>query len=252
MHQRSRGLSLRVGDYRRVLLAALEPIAHPVALLTVTPPGHDALPPDAQAFRLWNRSAAQRWARLDRRAKGRLRREGLRVRPLARIAQRQRRGLDHLHVVLRATELDRHATQRYVEHLRDLAPSYGFGFIDNPYHHRRGKDGKARNMVYESPAIAGRYLCGYLTDSDQLTAMLTAGDHSFRPLWVHHELTQASGVNCRRLRRVRHAWYVTAAIAQGSRPTLPVWWTEIRERAAVLRLLRHEDRGPPGLAVAPG
>jgi hypothetical protein len=118
--------------------------------------------------------------------------------------------------------------------------------------HPKGADGKPnrslpkRDQVYESSVIAARYLCGYLTESSQLRSMLAAGDHSFRPLWVAPRLSQASGVNCRRLRRVRHAWHVTAALAQGSRPTLPVWWRDRKERLAVLALIRS-----PALAHAP-
>jgi hypothetical protein len=138
----------------------------------------------------------------------------------------------------------------YVAHLKELAPEYGFGFIDNPFHRRRNpRTGKSQNMVYESAAIAGRYLTRYLTEkSGQLQALLDDGGYSFRPLWVSPGLTQASGVNCRRLRRLRHAWYVYGAVAQGSRPSLPVWWSDIRERHAILRLLR----APPGVVLSPG
>jgi hypothetical protein len=92
--------------------------------------------------------------------------------------------------------------------------------------------------VFESAAIAGRYLCRYLTESNQLASMIEAGDHGFRALWVAPDLTQASGVNVRRLRRVRHAYFVVKALEQGSRPTLPVWWGDLRERVAVKALLR--------------
>jgi hypothetical protein len=95
-------------------------------------------------------------------------------------------------------------------------------------------------MIFQ-PTIAARYLCGYLTESSQLVALLESRDHSFRPLWVAHRLTQASGVNCRRLRRVRHAYWVVEALRQGSRPQLPVWWRDFGERMRVLRLLRSSS-----------
>lgn len=222
------------------MLAALDLVAYPVALLTVTPPGDAALSPSEENYRRWNRSAAIQWKRLDRRVKGRLRRQGLTLRPLARVAQRQRRGLDHLHLVIALeTADDWQALRAYVGHLKALAPEYGFGFVDDPTRRRRPKPGApARDMVFESAAIAGRYLCRYLAESDQLAAMLHAGDHSFRPLWIASELTQASGVNCRRLRRVRHAWFVCRALDAGSRPTLPVWWGDALERRRVIRLVR--------------
>lgn len=243
----SRRLSLRLGDYRRVLLAALEVVEFPAALITVTPPGHAALAPDDVAFRFWNRGAARGWGRLDRRVKGRLRRQGLRVRPMARVAQRQGRGLDHLHLVVACEhDSDRAAIRAYVAHLKELAPEHGFGFVDDPFlaRHPKGRDGRPnralpkRTRVFESAAVAGRYLCRYLTESDQLAAMVSAGDHSFRALWVSPELTRVSGVTCRRLRRVRHAYFVRQALDQGSRPTLPVWWADLRERGWILHLLR--------------
>jgi hypothetical protein len=223
-----------------VLLAALSLVDHPVALVTITPPGDDALPPDVDGYRDWNRRSAWLFGRMDRRAKGRLRRQGLKLRPVARVAQRQRRGLDHLHlVVLLEHDADRAALAAYVAHLKELAPLYRFGFVDDPLHVRRNRrSGELHDMVFQSAAIAGRYLCRYLTESDQLASMISAGDHSFRPLWVSPQLTQASGVNVRRLRRVRHAYFVVKALEQGSRPTLPVWWGDLRERVAVKALLR--------------
>jgi hypothetical protein len=101
-------------------------------------------------------------------------------------------------------------------------------------------------MVYDSAAIAARYLTRYLTeDEGQLQALLNGRDYSWRPLWVSPALTTVSGVTCRRLRRVRHAYFVRRALDQGSRPTLPVWWGDLRERTIVLTLLR-----PRALAAA--
>lgn len=221
-------------------------VEHPVALVTVTPPGDAALAPDAAGYRRWNRTAAARWSRLDRRAKGRLRRQGLRVRPVARVAQRQRRGLDHLHLVLLLEhELDRRAVAAYVALLKELAPAAGFGFVDDPFHRRRSKGGELRDMVYASATVAGRYLCRYLTESPQLAQLVSSSDHSFRALWISPELTRVSGVTVRRLRRVRHAYFVKAALDLGSRPTMPVWWGDLRERTIILSLLR-----PRALAVA--
>jgi hypothetical protein len=247
VEDRDRRLALRLGDYRRVLLSAFALVDHRVALVTVTPPGNADLPPDVDGYRDWNRRAAWLWARMDRRAKGRLRRDGLTLRPLARVAQRQGRGLDHLHlVVLLEHEGDRAALRAYVAHLKELAPLYRFGFVDDPFlaRHPKGPDGRPnralpkRTRVYESASVAGRYLCRYLTESTQLRSMIEAADHSFRALWVAPSLTRASGVNVRRLRRARHAYWVLRAIHQHSRPTLPVWWGDLREKTEILRLLR--------------
>jgi hypothetical protein len=234
-------LDIRLGDYRRVVLCALEAVAHPVALLTITAPGVDAGLDSPDAIAAWNRSAAHRFGRLDRAAKGRLRREGLRVRPVVRIAQRQARGADHLHLVLLLEgELDRRSITAYVQALRDFGSAHGFGFVDDPFFARLNPTtGKRRDMVFDSAAVAGRYLVRYLTaKAGQLEALVAQGGHSFRPMWVAPQLTQASGVNMRRLRRVRHCWHLRLALEQGSRPRLPVWWGDLRERTAIMLLLR--------------
>jgi len=231
-------LSLRLGDYRRVLLSALALQEGSVALVTITPPGNAEL----QAFdsiEQWNRTAARRWKRLDQRAKGRMRRAGVPLpRLLARVAQRQKRGLDHLHLPFQCvTPADRHSLKVYVAHLKELHLEYGFGFVDDPFKMRKSKAGSTRNMVFEVALGAGVYLCGYLTESPQLVALLNAPDASFRPLWVTPALTMRSGVTCTRLRRVRFAFHVVRALRQGSRPTMPCWWPDLRERAQILRLL---------------
>jgi hypothetical protein len=134
---------------------------------------------------------------------------------------------------------DRVALQAYVAHLRELHPLYRFGFVDDPFRRRRARDGRLRTMVFDQAGVAARYLCRYLTESNQLASMLQAGDHSFRAIWVAPSLTQASGVSMRRLRRVRHAYWVLRAIHENrSRPTLPVWWGDLREKTEILRLLR--------------
>lgn len=241
----SHRLSLRLGDYRRVLISALEALARPVALITITAPG-DEWGWDDHRRASWNRSFSRRWKRLDSRAKGRCRRGGHRLRLVARVAQRQRRGLDHLHlVVVCETPADRAAIAAYVHELKQLGSEYAFGFVDDPFHLRRHKTtGKPYNMVYDESARAAYYLTRYLSESSQIVQLINAPDASLRPLWVAHELTQASGVNCRRLRRVRHAYWVVRAIKQGSRPTVPVWWSDLMERHRVISLL-----GPRALAA---
>lgn len=227
---------LRLGDYRRVLLAGLDVCSHPVALVTITPPGDDDLPPTPEGYRLWNRTAARKWKRLDCRVKGRMRRAGLPTPVLlARVAQRQKRGLDHLHLVFRVGSLEeRRAVATYVAHLKELHREYVFGFVDDPFK-KRGPAG--RTMVFEDASIAGRYLTRYLTESPQLVSLLDARDASFRPLWVSPQLTMVSKVTCTRLRRVRHAYHVFGSLEQGSRPTLPAWWSDIGERLIIRSLL---------------
>lgn len=241
----SRLCLLRVGDYRRVLLAASECVGEPVALVTVTAPGSSVLDSPG-ALRRWNRTASRRWRELhDRAARRACRETGRRPRVLFAVSQRQSRGADHRHVALAAGAWRRRANEVYVQALRELGPQYGFGYVDDPYRprHPRGRDGRPnralprRTMVFAAAAVAGRYLTRYLVGG-QLERMVRAGDHSWRPLWVAPELTRRSGVTVRRLRRVRHAWRVVQALSQGSRPRMPVWWGSIQERYLVLRLVR--------------
>ncbi len=50
----------------------------------------------------------------------------------------------------------------WVEAYRKHAESYGFGYVDDPFKLRRGRDGQMRDMVFEHPEIAGAYLGKYL------------------------------------------------------------------------------------------
>jgi hypothetical protein len=234
-----------------VLLAAADSFAGPVALVTLTAPGSSVVH-SADEARRWNRSLGRRARALhDAASRRALRETGCRPMLLWRIAQRQRRGLDHLHVGLAAWPWCRRANEAYVRALRELGPRHGFGWVDDPYRlrHPRGRDGRPnrslprRRMVLES-AVAGRYLVRYLTESSQFTRLVTGADRSVRPLWVSAALMRASGVTMRRLRRVRHAFRVLEALRVGSRPRMPVWWVDVGERWAVLQLVRLQPRAP--------
>jgi hypothetical protein len=165
---------------------------------------------------------------------------------VASLVQRQRRGVDHFHIPLRAAPWDHETNRLYIASLKELGSSYDFGYVDDGYLPRHPKlpNGRPnrslpkRNLVFEDPIVAGRYLCRYLTDSAQLIELLTSRERVSRPLWVNPELTRASGVICRRLRRVRLAFHVVRALDAGSRPRLPAWWGDLGERRKTLALLR--------------
>lgn len=239
---------VRVRDQRRVLVSALEEVNAPVALVTYTAPGENYHRVDARSAtwqRWWNRSLAKRRKRLDNAIRGRLKRSGI-TPPvvLAWVVQRQGRGLDHMHVIfLCATDQHRRAIAAYVDQYRALTEHdwhhyhgrrYCFGFIDDPFRKRSN----GHSMVFLEATRLGHYLAGYLLESAQLTRRMAADDKSGRTMWVSPTLLRQSGVTMLRCRRVRHAWHVTKAIDQGSRPRLPKWWPEIGERMAVLRMLR--------------
>jgi len=132
---------------------------------------------------------------------------------LVRVAQRQARGLDHLHVIWGMGSFDaRERIGRYAELYREHCDEYGFGFIDDPLKERHPKlpDGRPDtskpmcDMVYESPARAGSYIGRYLSGG-QLARYLDAPDRSLRAMWVHPGLIEMSGWNLERCEWVRQA-----------------------------------------------
>jgi hypothetical protein len=114
-----------------------------------------------------------------------LRRHGLRPPVvLVRVAQRQPRGLDHLHLVwwLLTPEHERRI-RLWVEIYREYHEAYGFGYVDDPFHVRRStRTGKLHDMVFSRPHVAGIYLGNYLAGG-QLERLIAAEDRSWSPVW---------------------------------------------------------------------
>ena len=202
---------LWAGDWRKVFLANLE-LVEAVALVTVTAPGEaEGLPfdrsrcrhgPDVAcsgklgcrvleaAARAWNRSAEKRWAQLHRAAAERARRRvgpGLIV--VAKSWERQQRGVDHLHLVVPYRFADRRRIEAYVRALKELAPRYGFGFVDL----QRPRD---RGSNYRAAAYIGKYVSK--ATFEQLAP------YARRPFYVAQRLTQRTGCTIRRLRLKRY------------------------------------------------
>jgi hypothetical protein len=128
-----------VGDVARVIRESLRDVRGRVALGTVTAPGGTFGTTEASA---WNLAAGKQWRLLRDRIKREMwRKYGLRPPVvLVRVAQRQGRGLDHLHIVwwcLNAEHEER--IQRWVELYRVHNESYGFGFVDDPFRVRKSR-----------------------------------------------------------------------------------------------------------------
>jgi hypothetical protein len=87
---------------------------------------------DPELAEAFNRRAGKWWSQLHRAAKTRADREtGRKGKLLARVWEKQARGLAHLHGVLAVeTPADVAWTKAYLTALRELAPRYGFGFVD--------------------------------------------------------------------------------------------------------------------------
>lgn len=177
------------------------------------------------------------------------RRHGLRPpRVVAQVCQRQGRGADHLHRVVLCRTPDQEARVRlWVALYRELAGEYGFGFVDDPFHERRGRGGQLQTMVFEHAWRAGHYLGNYL-GGGQLERCAAGPDRSWRLWWVSPVLMRRSGWNLARCRWVRQGWRVlngtwgqhwrtplARSLATVSR--YPSWWYRPDDRAWVLGVL---------------
>lgn len=215
-----------------------------VALVTITAPGGEFSRVQAAE---WNLGESVSWRRFD----GRIRREmWLRhgvppPRRLAWVAQRQGRGLDHLHLVFWCLNSDHEERIRWwIEIYRQLHLDYGFGFVDDPFHVRRNRrTGKLQNMIFSHGDVAGVYLGAYLAGG-QLERFVAASDRSWRPYWISPVLMARSGWSLERCRWIRQAWLISrgewvADMTPLARlvTRLPTWWHDRDHRAWAMAVL---------------
>ncbi len=177
------------GDQRQKLFRNLEAVKGEIVLGAVTAPGAGTLPwdesvcgalgehehsgrlgcrVDGRAAREWNDSAPGRWRRLHRRAyQDTVKRCGRgSVWMVARVWEMQTRGVLHAHPVLAyGTALQKAGARCYVERLAQLAPKYGFGFVER--------------KVKPQPAVnAAAYLSSYFVKGRRGKATLWESVHS--------------------------------------------------------------------------
>ena len=255
------------GDVARVIRESLRQVRGPVALTAATAPSNRGM--GAAEIEAWNLSASARWRLFNARIRTEmLRRWGLRPpQVLVRVAQRQSRRLDHLHIIWGMAAPDaRERIRRYVELYREHCDEYGFGYLDDPLMARRPKlpNGRpdlskpARDMVFSSPARAGSYIGRYVAGG-QLERYLDASDRSWRPMWVHSALIEMSGWSLERCEWVRQAWHVRngtwghqllsrqARMMADLVTRLPSWWHQREQRAWVCSVTGWD--GVPGPSV---
>jgi hypothetical protein len=144
-----------------------------VELIVVTPPGADLLPWDrskcthgaelrcsgklgcqvlASALEAFNLAAPANWSALNRCAAARVRRRFGCFRMAFRVWEPQHRGALHMNVVVPAhTPRERASAAAYRHELAELAPRYGFGFVD-------------RKRAVRASLHAARYLAKYLSE----------------------------------------------------------------------------------------
>jgi hypothetical protein len=240
-----------LGDVARVIRESLRDVRGRVALATVTAPGGTFATAEASA---WNSGAGKQWRLLRDRIKREMWRK-YELRPpvvLVRVAQRQSRGLDHLHLVWWCVNAEHEERiRRWVELYRVHNEAYGFGFVDDPFRVRRSKKtGKRHDMIFAKAEVAGIYLGNYLKGG-QLERLVASTDASWRACWISPVLQQRSGWSVERCRWVRQAWH----IARGTwdkrtwygTARYPRWWDDDELREWMCRATGWD--GVPGSAI---
>jgi hypothetical protein len=239
---------LWAGDTRRKLFANLD--AYPgtdVVLGTVTAPGQDVLPWDREHCSVlgehrcsgalgcridreraaaWNKEAPAKWRDLHRAAYQRCQRAKLKPWLLVRPWEMQHRGALHVHPVLAyGTARERHAARTYMRHLAELAPHYGFGYVD-------------RKLEVMSKRAAAAYLSAYFVTgkNEKLSLQHSVTTHHMPRsiVYVSTRLTMKSGITMRELRFRRYVWRVAPSWVQCG------YYTIAREIA-----LGHQAGCPP-------
>jgi hypothetical protein len=164
-------------------------------------------PDMAEAF---NRHAGKWWSELHRRSKMRAdRATGFKGKILARVWEKQARGLAHLHGVIAVSTPDERAwAEEYLVALRELAPICGFGFVDGwEKVSRKFWPGDQAGAYLSSYFVAGRGHKG-------LTENVLAGDLPRLVVYVGRHLTAQTGVTMRTLRQARRLWAFRAGQVQ--------------------------------------
>jgi hypothetical protein len=216
-------------DTRRRLFVNLEQLKLSV-MFSVTAPGADLYPFDprfcshspsqrcsgalgcrvdpelAEAF---NRRAGKWWNQLNRVAKQRADRATRFKGKLAcRVWEKQKRGLAHLHGVV-SVESPAHVrwAEAYITALRELAPRYGFGFVDGWHKvNRRFWPG------VQAAAYLSSYFAGGRGRKMAITENVLAGDLPRLVVFVGCDLTSQTGCTMRSLRTAR------ATVGRARRP----------------------------------
>jgi hypothetical protein len=248
------------GDQRQKLFRNLEVVHGEIVLGAVTAPGARELPWDERACsglgehehsgsrgcrvdgiaaREWNESAPGRWRRLHRRAyQDTVKRCGREsVWMVARVWEMQTRGVLHVHPVLAlVTARQRAGARRYVRRLAELAPQYGFGFVE-------------RNVKPQPAVNAAAYLSSYFVKGRRGKATLWESVRSAAmPRSIVHvsvRLTQETGCTMRLLRFGRYVWVLWGV----GLPCRELRFIDERGFSAWAELAADggPDRGPPRL-----
>lgn len=189
---------------------------------------------------LWNESSHKWWSELNRIAKQhadrRLRALGYEKRGglLAYGWEMQKRGVWHLHIVLgMQTAPEREWARAYVEALRTIGPSKGFGWVDEKPLKRPRE--ATRGAWYLSKYLAKWHADGTFEVSETVTA---AGRTLLT--YVNRDLTTLTGCTMRALRNSRLVW----AFREGHLDELRFAPGELLVAIALVDRLSLPARGP--------
>jgi hypothetical protein len=190
---------------------------------------------DSAVALAYNRKAGQWWGQLHRAAKVRAdRATGFKGRLAARAWEKQKRGLAHLHCVV-SVESPAHVrwAKAYVTALDELAPRYGFGYVD-----RWHRVGRKFWPGVQAAAYLSSYFAGGRGRKMTITENVLAGDLPRLVVFVDRTLTLRTGCTMRSLWNARRLWASRARLAPPPRVTLREWLAA----AAMLGARRPDDR----------
>lgn len=238
------------GDVRVKIFAALTAYAYffrrlvaQVRMITITAPGvevglvwdesvcahrgpHRHSGPDgcrvlAAPAAFWNDQAPKSWRELHRVAGQKAKRAAGRA-PLllVRVVEKQARGVLHWHLIVGYTlPWERAGADAYVEALAELAPRYGFGFVD-------------RKLEVKGPSQAAAYVSSYFVNGKGKKAALSEtvrdGAMPRSIVYVAPWLSKISGITMRTLRLRRYAWAVWSRMV-AQHPSLLAEFPDARE-----------------------
>src|SRR5206468_8883168 len=129
------------------------------------------------------------------------------------------RGLAHLHCVVSVESLGHlRWAEAYVTALDELAPRYGFGYVD-----RWHKVGRKFWPGVQAAAYLSSYFAGGRGRKMAITEKVLAGDLPRLVVFVSRDLTAATACTMRNLRNARRLWASRELMSEPPRVTYDEW-----------------------------